>query len=397
MGKEGKGVRGKGKVRASELSPEEGVVPGSEDIPVPVTPALPHDEAPAQGPFIAPIARRHIRESPPLSLAPFERKVAAALGELHRLHPTLTPDRPALIGVSGGRDSVALIHFLATHGWKKLIVCHLNHGLRGRESGQDAVFVRRLAAKLGLKVELRRENVATFSQEQKQSLETAARNVRDAFFHELATSCQTPFVFLAHHAEDNAETVLGNLCRGTGLHGLSGMPLAMTTRSGLIKVRPMLEIRRAELQEYLERNQLTWRDDSSNTSRLHRRNRLRHEALPLLAEAAGRDVVEIIVRAARLAAQDEAFLGECVARFAEEQGLWQADGRLLLTRDLQEGHPALQSRVLRYWLGQVHQVKSLGVHEIEGARAMLVPGGPAKMNLPGGRFLRRKAKRMWVE
>ncbi len=325
------------------------------------------------------------------------KKAAAAISELQDRHPSLTVQGRAIVAVSGGRDSVALLHFLASNGWRNLIVCHLDHQLRGKESAADAAFVKRLAKKLGLPSEIHRENVASSAKAWKQSLETAARAARDLFFHSLAKKHSTPYVFLAHHAEDNAETILGNLCRGSGLHGLSGMPVSATTREGLIKLRPLLDVRRAEIDAYLKEHRLKWREDSSNTSRAHRRNRLRHDVLPMLTCANGRDVVELILRTARLAGRDEACLHESARLLMERAGLVQQDGSLQLTPAFKTSHPAIQSRVLKHWLVEVQKIPSVGVHEIDGALAMLQPGGPAKVNLPGSHYLRRKAKRLWVE
>jgi tRNA(Ile)-lysidine synthase len=328
----------------------------------------------------------------------FEEKAAAALAELQRVHPELTHTCTALVAVSGGRDSVALLHFLvAASGWKGLIVCHFDHQLRGGESDADAAFVKRLAKKFKLPCEVRREDIAARSKARKQSLETAARSARDAFFHDLSAKHHTAFVFLAHHAEDNVETILGNLCRGSGLHGISGMPLSATTREGLTKLRPLLEARRAEIDAYLKLHHLTWREDSSNTSRAHRRNRLRHEVLPMLSEVNGRDVVELILRTARLAGRDEACLRDAALELAAKEELFSPDASLLIASAFKAAHPAVQSRIIKHWLVEIRKVPLVGAQEVEGALAMLRPDGPAKINLHAGLHLRRKAKRLWVE
>lgn len=292
---------------------------------------------------------------------------------------------------------MALLHCLVASGWKHLIVSHLDHQLRGRESDGDAAFVKRLTKKFGLVCEVHREDIAARSKDKKQSLETAARNARDAFFHALSEKHTTPHVFLAHHAEDNAETILGNLCRGSGLHGISGMPLSATTRKGLTKLRPLLETRRAEIDAYLKVHRLQWREDSSNTSRAHRRNRLRHDVLPMLSDANGRDVVELILRTARLATRDEACLQETATHLVEQERLLAPDGSLLITSEFKRAHSAVQSRILKHWLSELRNVPLVGAYEVESALAMLQPDGPAKTNLHGGLHLRRKAKRLWVE
>ncbi len=185
-----------------------------------------------------------------------------------------------LIAVSGGRDSVVLLHWLLAQGRSNLVVCHLNHGLRGRDSGLDARFVRHLAQSLGLPCEIAKTDVAALAAENRLSLETAARQARHSFFLQAAAKYHTPHVFLAHHAEDQAETVLANACRGTGLAGLAGMKPLQQLDNGLILHRPLLSWRRAEIDAYIATHRLRFRDDSSNTSPAHRRNRLRHDILP---------------------------------------------------------------------------------------------------------------------
>lgn len=292
---------------------------------------------------------------------------------------------------------MALLHFLASRGWKKLIVCHLNHGLRGRESGQDATFVRRTATQLGLACEIHAARIATQAKRDKLSIETCARAERDAFFQRMSKKHEASCVFLAHHAEDQAETVLGNLCRGTSLHGLSGMALTSTDREGLTKLRPLLEARREEISGYVRAHDLPFCEDSSNASLQHRRNRLRHEALPLLADICQRDVVEIMVRGARFAGRDEAFLREAALRFAQEEGLWETDGALAVTPRLKAAHFSIQARVLRHWLVKILKMKGIGSHEIEGVVGLLENESMAKLNLPGGACVRRKARRLFVE
>ena len=327
----------------------------------------------------------------------FEQKASAVLAELQKRYSELSPDKPSLIGVSGGRDSVALLHFLVSSGWKKLVVAHFNHGLRGRESGQDAIFVRRLATQYKLKFETFKEDIKAFAEGTKLSLETAARVKRDLFFHVIAQNENTPFTFLAHHLEDNAETILGNIARGTGLRGVAGMLSAAETFQRLTKLRPLLNVRRAEIDEYLSAQDLRFREDSSNASPEHRRNRLRHEVLPLLNDVLRRDVAPLIVRMGKLAERDEDFLREQAAHFVEAHHLIQADHSLCIVPEMRSLHCAILSRVLICWLSEKLRVPHLGNREIEAALTMLLPDGPAKINLPGDRHLRRKAKRLFVQ
>src|SRR5438128_745435 len=164
------------------------------------------------------------------------------------------PEGSYLIGVSGGRDSVALLHWLVDLGYKKLIVCHLNHQLRGRSAKADALFVQKLAARNGVDLEIGSANVRALATKQKMSIETAAREVRYKFFAQVAgqKGCRT--IFLAHHADDLVETFLINLFRGAGKAGLTGMREVSVRRINdvdLTIVRPLLGVWRAEIDDYV--------------------------------------------------------------------------------------------------------------------------------------------------
>ena len=302
-----------------------------------------------------------------------------------------------MVGVSGGRDSVALLHFLVQHGWRNIIVAHFNHSLRGRESGQDAAFVRRLADSHGLSFATQKADIAAIAQQSGLSIEAAARRERDRFFEQLSLEKGARFVFLAHHLEDNAETVLGNLFRGAGHAGIAGMKAVSATAGSFLKVRPLLTVRRSEIDEYVAAHGLAFREDSSNASPEHRRNRIRNELLPLLDDVFQRDTAQTTARFAVLASRDEDCLQNLALSALRDYSLIQPDRSLRVVPELLGLHPAILSRVLRQWLLVVLELRGLGNVEIESALLMLRPGGPAKLNLPEARHLRRKAKRLWVE
>lgn len=147
---------------------------------------------------------------------------------------------------------MALLHLLIEAGFTNLILCHLNHGLRGEESDGDAALVKRLAKKYALKCEIEGRNVALLAEQRSISIETAAREARHDFFLRMAEKHEAWVVFLAHHAEDQAETILANLCRGSSLAGLAGMRTVQRMDSGLHLVRPLLNLRRTEINAYLK-------------------------------------------------------------------------------------------------------------------------------------------------
>lgn len=315
---------------------------------------------------------------------------------MQRANPGLSPAKPALIGVSGGRDSAALLHCLVSRGWERLVVCHLNHGLRGGESDADASFVRKLARELSLKCEIEKQDAAAVAKRKKISIELAGRELRTDFFRRMAAKHGCAFVFLAHHADDQAETVIGNLFRGSGLHGAAGMEAVSEGGSrGVQLLRPLIKTRRREIDDYIAERRLPFREDSSNLLPVHRRNRIRHEVIPLLNDVFGRDIVPVINRFAELARRDDESLRE-ISSSLEQMFDWiQSDGSLRISPAFQALGPALQSRLL-IWMLDSHGVPATHVL-IESALSMFSPGGPAKVNLPGGGHLRRKAKRLWIE
>ena len=309
------------------------------------------------------------------------------------------PERggPWLVGVSGGADSVALLHLLMEAGFQDLVVCHLNHRLRGPDSDADAGFVAALATRLGLDHETGDCDVAALMRDTGESMETAARRARLRFFADCAVKHGCARVMLGHHADDQAETVLWNLLRGS--HGLRGMrarqriDITSTTgqRLSLDLMRPLIEIRHAELVAWLAGRGLDWREDSSNREPVAVRNRLRNEAIPLLADITGRDPVAALVRAA----SDAAELSDWIDGLVAEAGLLDPQGRLHL-RAMNALHPLLRRAALKCYLTD-HGVPDISRALLERAMALADPKNPPVVNLPGGGVLRRREARIWVE
>ncbi|MCB1131524.1 MAG: tRNA lysidine(34) synthetase TilS, partial [Verrucomicrobiae bacterium] len=253
-----------------------------------------------------------------------------------------------LVGVSGGADSVALLHLLHDAGFRKLIVCHLDHRLRGAASTADARFVGKLAARLGYRCETGRDDVRQHMKSEGLSLETAAREARHRFFAACATKHRCPRVLLAHHADDQAETVLWNLLRGSdGLRGMSETQEIRIGRKTLTFVRPLLGIRRDDLRRFLTGNGHRWREDASNAMPVAVRNRLRNEVLPLLADISGRDPVPPLVRAAA----DAADLRDETSAALDSLRLLDPQGRLHLPT-LRELPPRLQRAAIHRFLAE---------------------------------------------
>lgn len=310
------------------------------------------------------------------------------------LHPEFlaqSKSRRYLLAISGGRDSVALLHALISSGYKKLILCHLNHSLRGRASGQDAAFVRRLAKKHSLECEVTRIDVARLSKDNGESIELAARNARHRFFADCSRKHHCKRILVAHHADDQAETILFNLLRGSA--GLKGMRFSSPHTIGtctLEFIRPLLNTSRVEINAYLTSQSINYREDASNAESFATRNRLRNEAIPLLQEIMRRDVRPALLRAAAISSSTESAL----THLLDEKNLQDPLGRLFLPK-LIELPPVLQGKVLYGYLKQ-HHIPDVSSDLLDRATSLLTHKNISKINLPGGRFLRRKEKRIFV-
>jgi tRNA(Ile)-lysidine synthase len=249
-----------------------------------------------------------------------------------------------IVAVSGGADSVALLDLLATLPWYsfRLIVAHLNHLLRGPESDGDELFVAQLAAHYNLPCAIKRVDVRSLASRQRQSLEEAGREARYAFFEELRQRHQAAAIALAHHADDQAETLLMRLLRGAGTSGLA----AMAHRSDQAVIRPLLGLHRDELRTHLAHHGIPFREDASNQDRTFLRNRIRHELLPLLASY-NPAISDRLAATADLLAEDELLL-EQLTRQAWQQLAQQGEGWASLGRSLLAEQPsAMRMRLYR--------------------------------------------------
>jgi tRNA(Ile)-lysidine synthase len=301
--------------------------------------------------------------------------------------------RRYLVGVSGGRDSVALLHRLTELGYRRLIVCHLHHKLRGRAGTADARFVKRLATQLNVDFELGKADVARLARQTKQSIETAGRMARYQFFARVARRRRCRRIFLGHHADDLVETFLINLFRGTGPTGFGGIRrVARQTVDGLQLevIRPMLGVWRSEIDAYIKSRRLKFRDDETNETFGPLRNRMRRRIIPYIEKQFGRQVRGAVWRAAAIAADEADWLTGLVDSK-------QTKGRELAVKELREQPRALQRRTIHRWL-QSHDVTDLNFETIERVRALLDPDArEAKTNLPRGRHARRRAGKIFIE
>lgn len=242
---------------------------------------------------------------------------------VHFLEQEIRIKKPSviLVGVSGGIDSVVLLDLMSvisTRGWCTIHVAHCNHQLRGEASHQDELFVRRLASKYGLHFHHTSADVAGYSREYNLGIETAARIMRYQFFEKAAKASHADAIATAHHSEDNAETLLMNLMRGSGITGLAGIPPRRDLDKKLSYIRPILWLSKKEIEHYAKVRNLEWREDESNTALNFTRNKIRHELLPMLRAEYSPGLTDILNRTTTLMREAQEFIAERIVHIMKQ-------------------------------------------------------------------------------
>lgn len=230
-------------------------------------------------------------------------------------------DTHVVLGVSGGADSVAMLRAMAAlkakHGGRgNLYVAHLNHGLRGSAGDADEAWLRSLCERMNIMLDAERMDVSAIATEQGDGWEAAARSARYGFLRAAAERIGGRFVATAHTADDQVETVLHRILRGTGIDGLAGMSKARPLTPGIALVRPMLEVKRHEVIEYLAAIGQDYRTDATNQETQWTRNRLRHDLLPQLRERYNPQVDAAFLRLAVQACDVQQVVAEIAATLA---------------------------------------------------------------------------------
>lgn len=297
----------------------------------------------------------------------------------------LDPNRPILVGVSGGADSLALMDSLHRLGYP-MAVAHLDHALRP-ESASDADFVRQKAAELGVPFVSERVAVRTVAKDEKLSLEEAARNVRYRFLFKQARLSNAQAVAVAHHADDQVETVLMHFLRGAALSGLSGMPYRRVMPiwdAEIPLVRPLLDIWREDIEAYVQ--EIGWqpREDLSNADTTYFRNHLRHDLIPQLVKV-NPQFKDVVLRMADVLGEEDRFLMGLAESAWESCYLGDSDGRVILDLGTFIGlEKALQRRVLRRAVSLLRpDLRDIGFEAIERGLAFATkPSESRQIDLP---------------
>ncbi|MGC3970410.1 MAG: tRNA lysidine(34) synthetase TilS [Pirellulales bacterium] len=306
-------------------------------------------------------------------------------------------DEVVLVAVSGGADSTALLNALARlrprEATGRLIAAHCNHGLRGAESDADEAFVRRLAEELGCEAIIERADVVAAAAARGDGLEEAARSVRYRFLEATAGRTGARYIATAHTLDDQAETLLLRILRGTGIAGLGGIPKARAAAGGGVGlVRPMLTLRRSDVLAYLSELGRTYRDDSSNADHSFTRNRVRHELLPHLAAEYNPRLVEVLANLATQAEEMQAALRPAIdallarCRTAESSGSFELDCRVL-----QDAAPHVIREVLiAAWTDAGLPLQAMGFAEWKALAELATSGESAKRMFPGNTNAERR-------
>ena len=308
--------------------------------------------------------------------------------EAIRKQRLISPGATIILALSGGADSCALLDMLVRQKTFPLhiIVAHLNHCLRDAESDADELFARGLAERYSLPFESRRVDVRELARNGGLNLEDAGRRARLAFLEKVRQEYDAESIALAHHADDQAETLLMRLMRGSGLSGLSGMAWRCNHR-----IRPMLAITRHEILDYLKNMRLEYREDSSNQNCAFLRNRIRHELLPLL-ETYNPAISSNLAATAELLTGEDDLLSDLTeekfSRLAARDKGWVS----FQIKELLAQHPALQRRLIRRSVseltGSLQQIAQIHINqtlELAGGS-----GPNSSIDLPGQLRVRRE-------
>ena len=317
--------------------------------------------------------------------------LAQRVSRFIREHELVGRNELLLVGVSGGPDSVCLLHILSglrrTLGLK-LHIAHLNHMLRGAESDADAKYVSALARKLRIPATIESRDVKAYRTEHRLSLEEAAREVRYAFFAGVACSLGKDMVAVGHTADDQIETILMRLIRGTGLAGLRGMQPLSTFRladgSYLRVIRPLLGVRREETEANCLAHKLFPRTDSSNLLPNQLRNRVRSQLIPLLRQY-NPDIDDALLRLAGAASTDMEYIEEEIAKLWGSVVKERKDGVVIDKVGFSRLDPAIKRHLLRSaiqrHLGDLQDIEAVHIENL--VEAMAKPAGK-RLSLPRG-------------
>lgn len=258
----------------------------------------------------------------------------------------LKPETTVIVGVSGGADSVCLLHVLYSlqrTRYFSILAAHINHMLRGEEADQDENFVKDLCNRLDIPLRVFHEDVKAYADIKGCSVEEAGRNIRYAVFHQILKEVGAQYIAVAHHSQDQAETIFLHLLRGSGLDGLCGMK-DITDHI----LRPFLNINKEEIEDYLCRNNLAFQLDSSNLVNFYTRNTVRNLIFPKIQTETGFPITRSLLRTAKLLQSDQEFLEQVAWEQFQSTAVINEEKTVEFNRErFNQLHPAIRGRVIR--------------------------------------------------
>jgi tRNA(Ile)-lysidine synthase len=307
------------------------------------------------------------------------------VSKLDRFLQTLGADG-ILVAVSGGPDSVALLRGLReVRPALSLVAAHLNHRLRGEESDADAAFVQELCGTLGVKCCCDHCDVRARADEEGNNLEATARGIRYDWLHKVAREQGLRWVATGHTADDQAETVLHRLLRGTGLRGLRGIAARRPLSADVTLIRPLLQVTRAEVMEFLQARNQDFRTDRTNLDLTLTRNRIRHELLPFLAANYNPEIARVLAQVAEQADAAYSTMEAEAAGLLAQAELPRAGALLIFDRQRLAGAPRDRVREM-FHLVWVREGWPTGQIDFDAwdRLAGVACGDLAAVDLPGG-------------
>ena len=357
--------------------------------------------------------------APPASVDTADLKYNFVQQLSHAWSPENWIDGPVVLAVSGGADSVAMLLGIKvirdqykhsqnvaensdspqnkeTVADNQLIVGHFNHGMRGSEADEDAAFVQSLCTELGLPYEIGQVNESSFEKTPREGWESTYRQMRYAFLLELAERHGARYVATGHTAEDQAETILHRILRGTGLRGLSGMPRSRALSPAVSLIRPMLTIARSTAREYLQSLDMTWQSDSSNDNSDFTRNQIRNDLLPMLEKNFNPQVTAAILRLGRLAAEAQQTI-EHVTETEKDRTVRQSEaGKVQIDLRSFAGHPDFLVReiLIATWRSEGWPLQGMGLDAWQKLADLAQQTSNGSLTLPGGVIAKKEGGKL---
>jgi len=295
----------------------------------------------------------------------------------------ILPNDNIVVGLSGGADSVALLHILVALKYAlkigQIFAVHINHGLRGKDATNDETFVQNLCDNMHIPLKIYDADVKGLAKAEKLSIEEAGRKLRYIYLNQasdaLGGNCK---IATGHHQNDNAETVIMNLARGAGLRGLCGIP-PISGNTGSI-IRPLLDVSRTEIEAYTKKHNLDYVQDASNHSQTYTRNRVRHTVLPAMETAINPKAVRTIATNTTWLRAEEEYIEEIaqetlIACTVKEIGL--------SIPKLENLHPAIARRVIRLFIAQYRQLSDITVKHVQAVLDLTRAKTGKEAHIPG--------------